>query len=60
MHRRQHLRQFVKIAEIFKCWAAALIIQIAQIGCPRHRNKDRMVVAERKIIVRVAGVIGKV
>ena len=39
MHRWQHLRQFVEIGQIIQSWIAPHIVQIPQIGRPRHGNE---------------------
>ena len=56
MHRWQHMRQFMEIAQILNGRQAAFIIKVTQIGRPGHGNKNRRPSPQLNTFFGVAGV----
>ena len=57
MHRGQHVAELVKIRQVIQRRVPPRILQIAQIGRPRHRHKNGVVFAKGQVIGRVTRVV---
>lgn len=55
----EHMAEFVEIREVIEREVAPHIIQIAQKRRAGHRHKDRIIISERQVFIKISQVIGE-